>query len=288
MILSSTVSRAIDYILLHITENIGVDDVASFSGYSKFYFSRIFKAETGQSVYSFIRRIRVEQCAFRLKAEQHRSITDISVDYGYTSSNFSTLFLQLEHETPYYFRKGIAKRSVAHPFFHAEQNVLEPYSELCKKISVETFPDYTVIFERHIGNYHELAKDWCVFLDTYKNFQTQSALFFERTFDDPSIADDNSCIFDICMQVEINDVQNSSCPKDKKELLQNGTLTGGKFAVYHFKGRHQQIFAAYQNMFNVWIPESGASIDDRYGFDIYRTVNEDASYMEIDLCIPIR
>jgi AraC family transcriptional regulator len=288
MILSSTVSRAVDYILLHLTENVGVDDVASFCGYSKFYFSRMFKAETGQSVYSFIRRIRVEQCAFRLKTEQKRSITDISIDYGYTSSNFSTLFLQLEHETPYYFRKGIAKRSVSHPFFHAEQNTLEPYVELCKKISIEVFPDYTVIFERHIGNYHELAKDWCVFLDTYKRCQTHRALLFERTFDDPSIADDDRCIFDICMQVENDSVRSIGCPADKTELLQTGTLAGGKFAVYHFKGRHQQIFAAYQNMFNVWIPESGAYIDDRYGFDIYRKVNEDASYMEIDLCIPVR
>lgn len=65
-------------------------------------------------------------------------------------------------------------------------------------------------------------------------------VFLERTFNDPSIADENSCMYDICMTVE------KSCT-----LENTTTLSGGKFAVYHFKGSHEMIFSAYQTMFNV-------------------------------------
>jgi AraC family transcriptional regulator len=277
MILSPTISRAIDYIMAHLETDCSLDDVARFSGYSKFYFSRLFKAETGETVYAFIRRLRIEQCAFRLKTEQDRSITDISVDYGYSSSNFSTLFLSLEHETPYYFRKGIVKRSFEHPFFHGEVNHLESYESCCKKITIETFPDYFVIAERHIGSYHDLAAQWCQFMKTYNAYYVSGRLLFERTFDDPSISRNQRCIYDICMEVD------RDCP-----LPNTIVLSGGKCAVYHFRGSHRQIFAAYQNLFTVWIPHQGARIDNRWGFDIYRMVNEDASYMEIDLCIPLR
>ncbi len=65
-------------------------------------------------------------------------------------------------------------------------------------------------------------------------------------------------------------------------------LRGGKFAVYHFKGLVNQIYTAYQSIFTMWMPHSGYEIGDRYGFDIYRKIDCNTMYMEIDLCIPIK
>ena len=65
-------------------------------------------------------------------------------------------------------------------------------------------------------------------------------------------------------------------------------LPGGKYAVYHFKGYTREIYAAYQGIHNVWFPQSGFQIDKRYNFEIYRSVNCDTMYMEIDFCIPIK
>ncbi len=276
MILSPTAVRAVDYIIANLVEDIGVEDVARYCGYSKYYFCRLFKAETGQSVYSFIRRMRIERCAFRLKTEQGSSITDIGIDYGYSSSNFSTLFHELEHETPYYFRKGAAKRAVEHPFFHAEQNRLESFEECAAKIEIENLPDYHVLFERHIGNYHGLSADWCLFLKKYESLHRKESLLFECTYDDPCISECDACIYDLCMEAP----QNCGLPNIR-------TLTGGKFAVYHFMGPHTGIFAAFQSIFTVWLPQSGIRIDERLIFDIYRRVNSDASFMAIDFCLPI-
>ncbi len=65
-------------------------------------------------------------------------------------------------------------------------------------------------------------------------------------------------------------------------------IEGGKFAVYHFSGPANQIFTAYQTIFNVWLPGSVESIDERYGFEIYRLIDCDAMNMKIDICIPIK
>ena len=102
MITNEIINRAIDYILQHINEELSIDDVAEYCHFSKFYFSRMFKAETGESIYAFIKRLRLEQSAFKLKVEPGRTITDIGCEYGYSSSNYSSAFRQRYRTTiPY-------------------------------------------------------------------------------------------------------------------------------------------------------------------------------------------
>lgn len=277
MITNTTINAAIDYIMNHLEENISINDVAEYCGYSKFYFGRVFKEQTGESIYAFIKRTKLEQCAFRLKTEQHRTITEISGDYGYTSSNFSTAFKEIKHTSPVYFRKDIMKKSIEHPFFHSGTKELESFEVCNSKITIETLPDYFVLFERIIGNYHNLSKDWCDFLGKYHEYYTDQSLLFERTYDDPSITDVDSCIYDICMSIS------PECNLDNTMTIQ-----GGKFAVYHFQGESKDIFAAYQSVFNVWLPQTGNLIDNRYSFDLYREIRDDSPIMKIDFCIPIR
>lgn len=55
------------------------------------------------------------------------------------------------------------------------------------------------------------------------------------------------------------------------------------YILIHLSAQIKETYAAYQNMFNVWFPKSGAKFADRIGFDRYVYVNADATYMEIDL-----
>lgn len=89
MISNQLVIKSIDYIIRHLDEEILIEDVADYCYLSKYYFSRIFKAETGESIYAFIKRLKMEQSAFKLKVEKDKLITDIGYDYGYSPSNYS-------------------------------------------------------------------------------------------------------------------------------------------------------------------------------------------------------
>ena len=106
MIPRETINKAIDYILLHLTTQISVEDVAAFCGWSKFYFCREFKRYTGQSVHSFIKRMRLEQITIKLKTGD-RTISDICLDYGISPSNFVPAFKKQQKISPFYFRKNL-------------------------------------------------------------------------------------------------------------------------------------------------------------------------------------
>lgn len=88
----AVINKAISYIFDHIEEDITVDDVARHCAYSKYHLTRMFKEDTDEALYQFIKRVRLERSAWRLKVEKEKSITEIGGEYGYSSSNFATAF----------------------------------------------------------------------------------------------------------------------------------------------------------------------------------------------------
>ena len=71
---SSIINKAIDYIFDNIDKDITVDDVASHCGYSKYHLMHMFKEQTDEALYQFIKRIRIERSAWLLKVEKDKSI----------------------------------------------------------------------------------------------------------------------------------------------------------------------------------------------------------------------
>lgn len=126
MITNTLIRKAISYIFEHNGEIILIDDAAAYCGLSKFYFSRIFKKETGESVYAFIKRTSIEHSAFRLKVEPQKTITDIRLDFGYSSSNFSSVFRQQYNISPVFFRRNCIEPA-SHP---------ETFNECSSRITI--------------------------------------------------------------------------------------------------------------------------------------------------------
>jgi len=62
------VNQSIDYIMQHLDEDLSVESVAGQFFISKYHFSRIFKAVTGESVYAFMKRCKVDQSAVDMKS----------------------------------------------------------------------------------------------------------------------------------------------------------------------------------------------------------------------------
>ena len=301
MIKNETINHAINYILQHINEELSVDDVAAHCHFSKYHFSRMFKKETGESVYAFIKRLKLEQSAFRLKVEPDRTVTDIGYEFGYSPSNYSWMFRKQYQTNPVNFRRNVEQATVRHAFMHmaevgeraeelfmsemqiGEEHALDTYSclesfeECNRKIVIKNLPDYFVLYERRIGSYCYLSEQWGDFIEKYQEFVTKDTQFLERTFDDPVITDTDGCLYDICMSVDRGVSLENTC-----------TIEGGKCAVYPFKGLGKHIYAAYQTIFTVWLPRTSYELDYRSGFDIYHMVDRESGYMELDICMPLR
>lgn len=80
-ICNAVINKAINYIFDHIDEEITVDDVAHYCSYSRYHLTRMFKEETDEALYQFIKRIRLERSAWCLKVEKEKSITEIGEKY---------------------------------------------------------------------------------------------------------------------------------------------------------------------------------------------------------------
>lgn len=277
MITNELVNRSIDYIMQHLDEELSIEDVAAHCHFSKYYFSRVFKAETGESIYAFVKRLKMEQSALRLKIAPEKSITDIGVEYGYSPSNYSSAFKKHHKISPANFRKGVNASCIPHPFFSEHLAQFESFEDYDKRITIQEFDDFMVIYERHIGNYIELSQNWCDFLEKYSEYIREDTLLIERSYDDPSITSVEQCLYDICMT-----------SKEACSLSNVTTIQGGKYAVYRFDGLIQEIFVVFQGIFNIWLPKSGYEMDERYGLDIYRAVECETMHVVMDLCIPIQ
>lgn len=270
------VNQSIDYIMQHLDEELSLDIVAAQFYISKFHFSRIFKEETGESVYGFIKRCRVDQSAIDIKLNPEKAITDIGLDYGYSASNYSSLFRKHRDISPAMFKHSIPTRSAAVPFDPQRVAYFKTAEEYEDKIEIQEFEDLFVLYERFIGTYVDLEKNWYQFLDKNQDLLHEKTVLAERFFHDPAITSASQCICDLCLTVE------ADCDLDQVMWIK-----GGKWAVYHFDGEIKDIFETLQGVFSVWLPQSGYNMAQRYGLNIYRHIDRNNHRVVMDLCIPI-
>lgn len=270
------VNQSIDYIMQHLNEDLSLDSVAAQFYISKYYFSRIFKEETGESVYAFIKRCKVDQSAIDMKLNPAKAITDIGLDYGYSASNYSSVFRKHHETSPAMFRRSIPTHSMAVPFSPERVVHFKTVEEYSAQIELQKLDDLFLLYKRYIGNYVDLEKNWYQFLDEYRTFLNEKTILVERFFHDPAITNMTQCICDICMTVE------QDC-----NLSNVMWIRGGQWIVYHFVGEIKDIFETLQGIFSVWLPQSGYKMIQRYGLNIYRHIDRDNHSVVMDLYIPV-
>ncbi len=101
----SVSSKAISYIKANYQNDISLDEVSRQANVSPYYFSRLFKEETGQTFIEYLTTYRVDK-AKKLLEDDRLSIKDISMQVGYPDPNyFSRLFKKQTELTPREYRE---------------------------------------------------------------------------------------------------------------------------------------------------------------------------------------
>lgn len=261
------INKAIEYILHHLEDDLTVKDIANHCHFSEFYFNRMFKTVTGESVYSFIKRRRLERSAFDISTRTNQSITDIASQYGYSSSNFSSAFKKHYKESPHSF-KTTRRERMPKPIRRRE------YFE--KHTRTETIEPIDIVYERYIGTYKDMAHQWQKFIEKHKVFSTENSKFIELSYDDPTITEENRCIYDLGMSYYKN------IPEDALTM----TIGGGTYKVFRFDDHVSQLMMTFQGLFQIWFLESSIDLDQRKIFLIYRAVDYTTLHMVTDIYIP--
>ena len=269
------VNKSIDYILAHLEEPISIEDVANQLSFSKYYFCRMFKEETGEGVYSFIKRLKVEQSAIDLKLQKDKRITDIGLDYGYSASNYSSLFKEHYQLSPNDYRKSLEGSTISNPFYPQKQEVLDTFEDYQTKVELKELNDLYVIYERMLGNYAELKSSWSALVEE-NAYYDDTTVMIEKFYNDPAVAIDGHSICDLCFTLN-------------EEIKEKNTMviTGGTYAIYPYKGQIEDIFRVMQGFFRIWLPESSYQMREKYGLTIYRKIDWENDYVQLDMCIPV-
>ena len=85
--------------------DISLTDVAAFTGFSKYYFSRVFKQHVGASFSEYLRHKRMEEAEGRL-IHTNQSIREIALSCGFGSiATFNRVFKEVRNCTPSRYRE---------------------------------------------------------------------------------------------------------------------------------------------------------------------------------------
>ena len=102
---SVSLSNVCTYLSEHFAEDISLESVAAYAGFSKYHFERIFTEYTGVTFYQYLQQMRINH-AQTLLSNPELSITDISYQSGFSSCTaFTRAFRKSTGYPPSQFRK---------------------------------------------------------------------------------------------------------------------------------------------------------------------------------------
>ena len=288
------IERALAFIAAHLEQPLSVSDVARAAHLSEFHLHRVFHAAVGESVGRFITRRRLELAALRLAYERDRSITDIALSSGYSSSsNFSKAFSAYFGQSPSEVQRGAAARGTRDSSGALPARVSKllelhgvrfradalyslppaPSSEERARIAAawEARVRYEDSAERHFaalaspGGYDFPSQQ-----ETWRELITrarQLGLAGEAVdawgipHDSPEITAPELCRYYACVP----------CPAGLTLAppLTAASMPQGRYAVFVWQGPVAQVADAYREVYSCWFAESSLAPADFTPYDHY-------------------
>jgi AraC family transcriptional regulator len=102
--------RVVDFIEAHLSEPIGLENLAGAAGLTRMHFARQFRLATGFRPHEYVLRRRIEY-AQSLLASERSSLLDVAQRSGFqTQAHFTTVFRKVVGTTPKCWRNAILVR----------------------------------------------------------------------------------------------------------------------------------------------------------------------------------
>lgn len=109
---SPIIQKSIEYIEVNLQEELTLEKIAQFAGFSKYHYHRIFQKEVGVTVSEYIRYRRIANTANMLLYTDEK-IIDIAFYYRFESQeSFTRAFKKYYQLPPGQFRKMIGKLTI--------------------------------------------------------------------------------------------------------------------------------------------------------------------------------
>jgi len=296
------VERVIDHVRAHLDDQLTLTDLAAVAHFSPFHFHRVFKTTTGETLFDFIQRLRLERAASALIARPDQTVLTIALDHGFASAaTFARAFRARFGMTATEWRAGGARRWRRRrererkdgKRFRSQSKARRRHAadarhkEDAMSIRVSEQPSYHVAYMRYVGPFgpHGIPELWTRFhqwIDAH-GLRGPTRITLGIAYDDPSITAPDKTRYDACVVVP------RDFPPDR--LVDVMDVPGGTYALAEFVGGAHEIVPAWNAVFAGWLPNSGFEPDDRPCYELYRgepTVDARRRTFRCDLCLPVR
>ncbi len=306
----SRINKVLDYINANLDKDLTLEMLAGVASFSPFHFHRVFKGITGETIIDYCSRIRLQKSASMLAGNPDKSITEIALDMGFSSSShFARSFKKHFKLSASEFRNKYDELNASifnsnncktnsndGKEFHSENYYLN--DELnnnnrreTMNVEVKNLPGYRVAYVRVLQGYkHEYigkAFDKIIKWAGARELINDKTLVIGISYDDPKVTHPDKCRYDACVTVA-DDIK----PEGEIGVKE---IKPGKYAVYRIEsiytaGVNDDFGKFWDELYRIWLPSSGYQPDDRDCFEIYYNdpkTDPEKKYIA-DICIPIK
>jgi AraC family transcriptional regulator len=258
----SLVHQAVDCIQRQLDDDeMSLDLLAERAGVSPFHFHRVFASVVGEAPAGYMRRLRLERAAIRLKYTQ-RSVTEIAFDAGYeTHESFTRAFKA---------RFGHAPRR-----FRAEEACSDRAPE--DPIRIVRLPPRRIACLRHIGPYEEVGQafnrvlEWAGPRGLLEDPRIVAVYWDHQAITPPARTRCDVGFF-VDESVEVR--------RPDHEGIEVRELPGGDHAVMSCEGSTLERRRQYDHLYGQWLPERGRRPDDSPPYEEYIPPGGDLSRLD--------
>jgi AraC family transcriptional regulator len=305
------INKVQDYIECNISEEFSLETLAKEANFSPYHFHRIFSAYTGEPLYKYVLRVRLEKAAFLLISNFKKPISEIALDCGFSNqASFSRAFKKHFGSSAGEFRNKIYTKNskecktesnirqvLYDDVIYNINNINNTPGQITAKtrdiipvdIGVKQIQPMYVAYIRHTGPYKRDAELFSrLFGKLYKWAAARDlvdlpdARWLTIYHNEPEVTRDEKLRISVSITV----------PESIKPDGEMGAMIvqGGKYAIARFSLQSHQYQSAWDYLCGSWLPESGYQPDDRCSFELYphmQEQSEDGSHI-VDIYLPVK
>lgn len=270
--------RVLDYIQEHLDEELSLDRLSSLACFSQYHFHRIFSGMVGESVKAYVRRLRLERAASRLK-QTKKGITEIAFEAGFeTHESFTRAFKVMFGLSPKHFRQRTWQ-------VRRDKN-RKYWKETTMKVTLITLEAMDVAYIRHRGPYDQCGKAWDILCQWAgsQGLLRPGVKMLGLSYDDPQVTSPEKLRYDACIEV------NTECSVEEVDSsIARKTIPQGYYAMTTHVGPYDTLADTYNELCGQWLPQNGYEIDSRACLEIYMNSPEETEQEDLitDIYIPL-
>ncbi|RYG73415.1 helix-turn-helix domain-containing protein [bacterium] len=252
--------RVLEYIDLHLDEDLSLELLSEVAATSKFHFHRQFSAFFGLSLHRYIKLLRFKRAAYRLAYRPNDSILNIALDSGYESPEaFARAFKERTSQTPSAFRQQPDWNwwDQAQSEIHRLRNQFMTTDFQPDQVRIIDFPATQVAVLEHHGDPRQLGETIRRFIAWRKSegLSPKVSATFNILHNDPENVAPEEYRLDLC-------VTTSRAITPNEYRIKSGQIEGGRCAVLRLQGSSDNLRPAVSFLYSDWLPNSGEELRD--------------------------